>query len=65
MTNFGQILDKFCSNTEICSDFYEILHSRQMEHTNYEYNTRHGIEPLCDYWFRMIIGCKIRLAFRT
>ena len=52
--------DKFCSNTEICSNFYEIWYSQQMKHTNYEYNTRHG-----DYWLRMIIGCKIRLAFRA
>ena len=58
---FGQ----FCSNTEICSDFYEIWHSQQMEHANYEYNIRHVLERLRDYWLRMIVGCKIRLAFRT
>ena len=57
--------DKFCSNNEICSDFYEIWHSQQMEHANYEYTTRHGLERLHDYWLRIIIGCKIRLAFRT
>ena len=57
--------DKFCSNTEICSDFYEIWHSQQMEHANYEYNTRHGLERLRDYWLRMIIGCKIWLTLRT
>ena len=57
--------DKFCFNTEISSDFYEIWHSQQMEHANYEYNTRHGLERLCDYCLRMIIDCKIRLAFRT
>ena len=37
----------------------------QMEHANYEYDTGHGLERLRDYWFRMIIGCKIRLTFRT
>ena len=29
---------------EICSDFYEIWHSQQIEHANYEYNTRHCLE---------------------
>ena len=28
-------------------------------------NTRDGLERMRDYWLRMIIGCKIRLAFRT
>ena len=56
---------RFGQNTEICSDFYEIWHSQQMEHANYEYNSRHGLERLRDYWLRMIIGCKIRLAFRS
>ena len=36
-----------------------------MEHANYEYNTQHGLERSRDYWLRMIIGCKIRLTFRT
>ena len=56
---------KLCPNTETCSDFYEILHSQQTEHANYEYNTLHGLELLCDYWLKMIIGRKIRLTFRT
>ena len=55
---------KFRHNTEICSDFYEIWHSQQ-EHANYEYNTRHALECSRDYWLRMIIGCRIRLTFRT
>ena len=54
---------KFCPSTKICSDIYEILHSQQMEYANYEYNIRHGLECLRDYWLRMIIGSKIRLAF--
>ena len=49
--------------TEIGSDFYEMLHSQQMEHANYEYNTRHGLERLRDYYLRMIIDCKIPLSF--
>ena len=31
-------LGKFGTNTEICSNFYEIWHSQQIEETNYEYN---------------------------
>ena len=34
---------KFCPNTEIWFDFYEIWDSQQLEHANYEYNTRHGL----------------------
>ena len=30
-----------------------------MEHANYEYNTRHGLEHMLDYWLRMIVGCNI------
>ena len=30
-----------------------------MEHANYEYNTRHGLEHMLDYWLRMIVGRKI------
>ena len=67
---WSKIIDsgKLCPNTEICSHFYEIWDSQQMEHANYEYReyiTRHGLERLRDYWFKMIIGCKIRLTFRT
>ena len=35
---------KFCPSTEIGSDFYEIWHSQQMEHANYEYTTRICLE---------------------
>ena len=38
-----------CPSTQIGSNFYEMLHSQQMEHANYEYNTRHGLERLRDY----------------
>ena len=58
---FGQIM----SSTEICTNFYEILHSQQIEHANYEYNTRHDLERSNNYWIGMIIGCKIRLTFST
>ena len=44
------------SQTEMCSNFYEIWHSQQVEHANYEYNTRKCLERLRDYWIRMIIG---------
>ena len=62
-----KILDsgKFGSNTEICSDFYEIWHSHQIEHANHEYNTRQCLKRLRDYWLRMIIGWKIQLIVRT
>ena len=56
---------KFCPNTEIWSDFYEIWDSQQMEHANYENNTRHGLQRSRDYRLRMIIGCKIWLTLRT
>ena len=32
---------------------------KQIEHANYEYNTRQCLERLRDFWLRMIIGCKI------
>ena len=48
---------KFCPNTDIFPEFYEICHSQQMEHANYKYNTSHGLKRLRDYWLRMIIGC--------
>ena len=48
---------KFGLKTEICSNFYEIWHSQQIEHaTTYEHNTRQCLERSRDYWFRMIIG---------
>ena len=47
------------------SNFHEIWHLEQEEHANYEYDTRHGLDLSRDYWLRMIIGCKIRLTFRT
>ena len=40
---------KFGPNTEICSNFYEIWHSQQMEHANCEYNTRHFLGRSCAY----------------
>ena len=57
-------------NTEICSDFYEIWHSQQLQHANYEYNARQCLERSRDYWLKMLIGsewlgCKIWLAVRT
>ena len=36
-------------NTEICSDFYEIWHSQQIEHANYEYNTHQCLKRSRDY----------------
>ena len=30
----------FGPKTEVFSNFYEIWHSQQIEHANYEYNTR-------------------------
>ena len=56
---------KFGPKTEIFSNFYEIWHSQQIEHANYEYNTRQCLERSRDYWLRMIIGCKIWLTVRT
>ena len=51
---------KFGPKTEMCSDFYEIWHSQQIEHANYQYNTRQCLERYHDYRLRMIVGCKIR-----
>ena len=50
---------KFGPNTEICFIFYEIWHSEQIKHANYEYNTRQCLERSRDYWFKKIICCKI------
>ena len=47
---------KFCLNTEICSDFYEIWRSQQIEHANYEYNSGQFLERQHDYWLKMVIG---------
>ena len=47
---------KFGPNTEICSNFYEIWHSQQIEHANYEYNRRQCLERSRHYWHRLIIG---------
>ena len=47
---------KFGPKTEIFSNFYEIWHSQQVKHVNYEYNTRQCLERSCNYWLRMIIG---------
>ena len=57
--------DKVCPSTEICSDFYELLHSQQLEHANYEYNTRDGLERSCDYCLRTVLDCKIQFSFGT
>ena len=65
--SWPKIIDsgKLCPSTEICSDFYQIIHSQQIEHANYKYNSRHGLERSNDYWLGIIIGCKIRLTFWT
>ena len=34
----------FSPNNEICFDFYEVWHSQQIEHANYEYNTHQCLE---------------------
>ena len=47
---------KFGPKIEIFSNFYEIWHSQQVEHANYEDNTRQGLERSHDYSLRMIIG---------
>ena len=47
---------KFDPKTEIFLNFYEIWHSQQIEHANYEYHTFQYLERSCDYWLRMIIG---------
>ena len=36
--------------------FNKIWHSQQIEHANYEYNTRQCLERLRDYWLRIIVG---------
>ena len=49
-------LGKFVPNTEIYSEFYEIWHSQQIEHTYYEYNTHQYLKRSHDYRLRIIIG---------
>ena len=50
---------KFGPKTEISSNFYEIWHSRQIQHANYEYNTHQWLEHPRDYCLRMIIGSEL------
>ena len=45
------------------SDFYEIWHSQQIEHANYEYDIRQCLEHSRDYWLRMIIGLTYSRTF--
>ena len=52
-----------CPSTQIGSNFYEMLHSQQMEHANYGYNTRYGLERSRVNCLRMIVDRKIRLSF--
>ena len=47
--------EKFSPKTEIFSNFYEIWHLQQIEHANYEDNTRQCLERLLDYCLKMII----------
>ena len=56
---------KFAPKTKIFSNFYEIWQLQQIEHANYEYNTRQYLERSHDYSLRMIIVRKIWLAVRT
>ena len=58
---FGQILSKHWNLFQ----FLWNLTLTTIEHANYQYKTRHGLESSRDYWLRMIIGCKIRLTSRT
>ena len=55
LTHYNYKFATFGLETEICSNFYEIWHSQQIEHANYEYNTRQCLERLRDYWLKMII----------
>ena len=54
--SWPEIGHRFGLKISICSNFYEIWHLMQIEHANYEYNTRHGLERSRDYWLRMIVG---------
>ena len=47
---------KLGPKTEIRCDFYEIWHSQQIEHANYECNTHQCLERSRDYWLEMIVG---------
>ena len=58
---FGKILSQHWNLLQ----FLWNLTLTTIEHANYQYKTRHGLESSRDYWLRMIIGCKIRLTFRT
>ena len=47
---------KFCPETEICSYFYEIWDSQQMEYANYEYYNRQYLQRSLNYCLKRIIG---------
>ena len=56
---------KFGPTIEMFSNLYDICHSQQIEHANYEYNTSQCLERSREYWLRMIIGCKFWLTVKT
>ena len=56
---------EFVPNTEICSNFYEIWHSQQIEHAYYEYNTSQCLERSRDYRLRMIVASKHGTIIQT
>ena len=57
--------DKSVPNTEICSKFCEIWHSKQIGHAYYEYNTNQCLEHPHDYTLRMIVGSEHGTIIRT
>ena len=60
-----QIRTNFVPTLKFAPIFMKFGTPSKKKHANYEYNTCHGLERLRDYWLRMILGCKIQLAFRT
>ena len=56
---------KFGPKTEICSNFYEVWHSQQIEHAYCEYNTRQCLKHSHDNRLRMIMGSEHGTIIQT
>ena len=50
--NWGKIWSQNCN----VPNFYEIWRSEQIEHANYEYNTRQCLDHPRDYWLIVVIS---------
>ena len=58
-------LAKFGPKTEMSSNFHEIWHLEQIQHSYYECNIRQYLEHSYDYRLRIIIGSEHGTIIRT